>query len=98
MVATLYGREPEAEERPLLKVAIKQRDLGYYFVCDSDLWSVVTSCKSAYQSKPRLSLLERVTVSLYISRDSQKKAVISSLKTINYLVFVMDVKCMFCDV
>jgi hypothetical protein len=37
---------PEAEERPPLEAATKQRDWGHYSVCDSDLWSVVTSCVS----------------------------------------------------
>jgi hypothetical protein len=36
---------PEAEERPPLKAVTKQRDWWHKSVCDTDLWSVVTSCK-----------------------------------------------------
>jgi hypothetical protein len=39
--------DAEAEDGAFLKVATKQGDWGHYSVCDSDLWSVVTSCNSA---------------------------------------------------
>jgi hypothetical protein len=37
---------PEEEERPPLKAVTKQRDWEYCSECNSDLWSVVTSCVS----------------------------------------------------
>jgi hypothetical protein len=46
---------PEAEERPLLEAVTKQRsedrDWEYWSLCDSELWSVVTSCVFKVSSK-----------------------------------------------
>jgi hypothetical protein len=46
MVASMKGRELGNRERPLLEAFTKQRDWEYKSLCESDLWSVVTSCKS----------------------------------------------------
>jgi hypothetical protein len=35
----------EAEERPLLEAVTKHRNWEHKFMFDSDLWSVITSCK-----------------------------------------------------
>jgi hypothetical protein len=67
-----WGQEPlvaEAEDATALEAVTKlrseDRDWEHQPICDSDLYSVVASCvfnKSDYQSKPRLSSLDRMTM------------------------------------
>jgi hypothetical protein len=64
---------PEAEERPMLEAATKQRDWKPYSVCDSDLRSSVTTCikcpiSPVLNPKPLLSSFERVTACMYMLR------------------------------